>query len=54
MFERIKGFYDRGLWRKEMVAQAVDKGIITAEQYAQITGEKYAGEMETQQNDETA
>jgi hypothetical protein len=41
-FERIKANYDRGLWNKQMVAVAVAKGIITAEQYQEITEEAYA------------
>ena len=41
-FEMIKRNYDRKLWTKAMVAVAVDKGIITPEQYAEITGEPYS------------
>ena len=41
-FEMIKRNYDRKLWTKAMVAVAVDKGIITAEQYTEITGESYS------------
>jgi hypothetical protein len=37
----IKKNYDRGLWSKQMVGVAVKKGIITAEQYKQITGDIY-------------
>ena len=40
-FEIIKKNYDRGLWNKQMVAVAVTKGVITAEEYEQITGEPY-------------
>lgn len=40
-FDRIKDFYDRGLWTKEMVRNAVVKGKITAEEYEIITGEVY-------------
>ncbi len=40
-FERIKRFYDRGLWSKEAVGLAVEKGRITPEQYEEITGEPY-------------
>lgn len=39
MFERIKKWYKQGLWSKEMVANAVEKGIITPEQYTEITGD---------------
>lgn len=40
-FERIKYFYEAGLWSAPMVKTAVRKGVITAEQYEEITGEKY-------------
>lgn len=40
-FEMIKRNYDRGLWNKLMVKTAVKKGVITAEQYEEITGEAY-------------
>ena len=37
-FEQIKRNYDRKLWNKQMLAKAVEKGVITAEQYKKITG----------------
>lgn len=40
-FDRIKRFYDGGLWTKEMVADGVKANKITAEQYKLITGEDY-------------
>jgi uncharacterized XkdX family phage protein len=40
-YEIIKENYNKGLWKKPMVKVAVRKGIITAEQYAEITGEAY-------------
>lgn len=40
-FERIKLRYNQGLWSKAMVKMAVRKGVITKEQYAEITGESY-------------
>ena len=40
-YERIKYFYEAGLWAKPMVKKAVSKGVITKEQYAEITGEQY-------------
>ena len=39
--EAVKRNYDRKLWNKTMVKMAVRKGIITKEQYQQITGEVY-------------
>lgn len=40
-FEMIKKNFDKGLWNKLMVGKAVEKGIITTEQYKEITGEDY-------------
>ena len=40
-FETIKRNYDRGLWNKAMVRLAVRKGVITPEQYLEITREAY-------------
>jgi hypothetical protein len=40
-YEMIKKNYDRGLWNKQMVAIAVKKGVITAAQYKDITGDDY-------------
>ena len=39
--QKIKDFYDAGLWTAGMVANAVVKGRITAEEYAEITGQPY-------------
>ena len=40
-FENIKRNFDRGLWNDQMVAMAVVKNVITAEQYKEITGLEY-------------
>ncbi len=40
-FELIKKNYDRGLWTAAMVRMAVKKGIITREQFKEITGQEY-------------
>ena len=40
-FQTIKRNYDKGLWNKAMVKMAVRKGIITKEQYTEITGDAY-------------
>ncbi len=40
-FDKVKKYYDRGLWNKSMVADAVVKEWITAEEYAEIVGEPY-------------
>lgn len=39
--QKIKDFYDAGLWTKTMVANAVFKGRITDAEYLEITGEAY-------------
>ena len=39
MFEKIKKFYDKGLYSKEQVHKFVEKGVITEEQYAEIVGD---------------
>ena len=39
--EQIKKNFDRKLWNKQMVAKAMEKGVITAEQYEEITEEKF-------------
>ena len=41
MFEKIKGWYEHGLWTKAQVANAVVKHQITAEEYELIIGEPY-------------
>ena len=40
-FEKIKFNYDSGFWSKQMVKNAVKKGVITKEQYTEITGDEY-------------
>ena len=40
-YETIKRNYDRGLWNDAMVKLAVRKGVITREQFEEITGKKY-------------
>lgn len=41
MYDKIKKYYDAGYYKKKHVAAFVTKGKITAEQYAEITGEAY-------------
>lgn len=41
MAERIKRWYEQGLWTAEMVANAVVKNVISAEEFAEITGREY-------------
>ena len=40
-FETVKRNYERKLWNKAMVKMAVRKGIITKDEYFEITGELY-------------
>ena len=39
MYENIKKWYNMGLWSKEKVHDAVNKNIITEEQYNKIINE---------------
>lgn len=40
-YERIKMYFEKGLWTAQMVKMAVRKGVITKEQYTEITGKEY-------------
>lgn len=40
-FEKIKGWYENGMWTKKMVYNAVGKDWLTPEEYTEITGEDY-------------
>ena len=42
-YEKVKAYFEAGLWTARMVADAVKKGWITAEEYEEITGEVYTG-----------
>lgn len=41
-FEKVKYFYDMGVWNDIQVRNAVIKEWITADEYKQITGKTYA------------
>ena len=41
MYEKIKKYYDTGLWSEERVRNMVIKGIITEEEYKDIVGNEY-------------
>lgn len=43
-YEKVKKYYDNGLWSKSRVADAVVKGWITLAEYYEITGENYSEE----------
>lgn len=40
-YEKVKSYYDKGLWSKRQVHDAVIKGWITAAEYEEIVGEPY-------------
>lgn len=40
-FNRIKRFYDGGLWTKEQVKDGVRTNTITEDEYEQIVGEPF-------------
>ena len=40
-FEKVKSYYERGLWNLKMVRNAVIAGWITAEEFEEITGQPY-------------
>ena len=40
-FEKVKNYYDTGLWNKTRVRNAVIKNWITEEEYEEIVGESY-------------
>ena len=42
-FEKVKGYFDSGLWSLERVRNAVVKGWITAGEYEIITAEDTDG-----------
>lgn len=39
MRDKIAKWYKQGLWTADMVRSALDKGVITEEDYRSITGE---------------
>ena len=41
MYEKIKSYYDTGLWSEERVRNMVIKGVITEEEFYKIVGEVY-------------
>ena len=40
-YDTIKRNFDKGLWNVAMVRMAVRKGVITKEQFKEITGKDY-------------
>ncbi|MBQ6972376.1 MAG: XkdX family protein [Synergistaceae bacterium] len=44
MYEKIKKYYEAGVWSEQRVREAVAKNIITPEQFKKITGKGLLGE----------
>lgn len=44
MKEKIEKWYKQGLWTDAMVRSAVEKGVVTEEDYRSITGEALSNE----------
>ena len=40
MYEKVKKYYDTGLWSEERVRNMVIKGIITEKEYKDIVGKE--------------
>ena len=45
MFEKIKKYYDEGLWSIERVRKMVEVGVITKKQFDDITGKKFVSKL---------
>ena len=43
MYEKIKDYYELGLWNEQRVREAVAKNVITPEQFKEITGKGLLG-----------
>ena len=43
MFEKIKKYYEKGVWSEQRVREAVAKNLITPEQFKEITGKGLLG-----------
>ena len=41
MYEKIKEYYNTGLWSEERVRNMVIKGVITEEEFYDIIGKEY-------------
>ena len=40
-YQKVKKYYDSGLWNVKMVRNAVEKKWITADEFEEITGMNY-------------
>lgn len=41
-YEKVKKWYDKGIWNKTMCRNVVVKGCITPEEFKEITGIDYS------------
>ena len=41
IYDKIKSYYDSGLWSEVRVRNMVVKGVITEEEYKDIVGKEY-------------
>lgn len=41
MFDQIKTWYDMGFWSEQRVYNMVEKGVLTTDEYKEITGQEY-------------
>ena len=41
MYEKIKEYYEAGVWSEERVRKAVELGKLSVKEYEEITGLKY-------------
>ncbi len=46
MYSKIKKYYNDGLWGKTRVRNMVVKGVITKDEYREITGEEFVSPRE--------
>lgn len=44
MFEKVKKYYESGLWSEERVRNVVNVGVITEEEFEIITGKGFWGQ----------
>ena len=44
MYEKVKEWYERGMWSEKRVRDAVAKNAITAEEFKAIIGKDYSAE----------
>lgn len=42
IYDKIKSYYDKGLWNKARVKNMVTKGVVTEDEYQLIVGEPFS------------